>query len=381
MRVRYWGSGGVCSIMTATHIALVFHDFSTGGSERIAIRLANAWAQAGRRVTIFCGTEAGTARSLVSPLVAVRSCSPEIRRGFASRLRLGQHLGRLVAPDAPDVLFAPGNFHLPVLAVAGRIWGKDRPRLVCKLSNPVLPRSHIGGLARLAGSMVRRLIAPVDRLTAMSSGLAAEAVGVLGRNDIVCIDEPILSADALVAPRPDRMGGPPVILCVGRLEAQKDFRLAIRAFAELSPLSAARLVILGEGPDREDLLALARRLGVADRVELPGHVTDVPARMAQAHVLLMTSRYEGYPAVLIEARAAGLPVVTTACSAALREILPLPIHGDIVSSRRPGDIGAALARRLSQPTGDPLTLSAGTERFCIERIAPQYLSLFDEMAG
>ncbi len=367
--------------MTANNIALVFHDFSTGGSERIAIRLANAWAQSGRRVTIFCGTEAGKARELVSPLVTVRACSPEIPRGFGSRFRLGQRLAGLVAPEAPDILFAPGNFHLPVLAVAGRIWARNRPRLVCKLSNPVLPRSGLGVLANVAGSMVRRLIAPVDRLTAMSSGLAAEALRVLGRNDIMCIDEPILSAEGLGALRADRPGGLPVILCVGRLEGQKDFRLAIRAFAELSPLSAAKLVILGEGPDRSALLALARRLGVADRVEMLGHVANVPAHMERAHILLMTSRYEGYPAVLIEARAAGLPVVTTNCSAALPEILPLPIHGEIVTSRRASEIGAALARRLSQPPEEPAALRAGTERFCIERIAPQYLQLFDEMAG
>jgi glycosyltransferase involved in cell wall biosynthesis len=367
--------------MTANHIALIFHDFSTGGSERIAIRLANAWAQAGRRVTIFCGTEAGLARGLVSSQVVVRACSPEIRRGFGSRLRLGQRLERLVAPEAPDIVFAPGNFHLLILAVAGRTWRWKRPPLVCKLSNPILPQSRFGLLTRLAAAAVRRLIAPVDRLTAMSPGLVREAFPVLCRNNVTCIDEPILSTDALAASRPGQRSCPPVILCVGRLEAQKDFPLAIRAFAELSPLSGARLVILGEGPDKGALLALAQRLGVADRVEMPGHVGDVGHWMAQARVLLMTSRYEGYPAVLIEARAAGLPAVTTNCSAALPEILPLPLHGEIVPSRRATEIGSALARRLAQPRVDPAELRAGTERFCIERIAPQYLRLFDEVAG
>jgi glycosyltransferase involved in cell wall biosynthesis len=366
--------------MTANHIGLIFHDFSTGGSERIAIRLANAWANAGRRVTIFCGTETGTARGLVSPEVAVRACSPEIPRGIGSRLRLGKRLGQLVAPEAPDILFAPGNFHLLVLAVAGRLWGGTRPPLVCKLSNPVLPRSRFGILTFLTGVAVRRLLAPVDRLTAMSTGLAEEAFAVLGRKDVTCIDEPILSSNAFGAPHPARRDGPPVILCVGRLEAQKDFPLAIRAFAELSPIACARLIILGEGPDRRALFALAQRLGVADRIEMPGHVGDVRDWMAKARALLMTSRYEGYPAVLIEARAAGLPVVTTDCSAALPEILPLPIHGEIVPSRLPSKIGGAIARRLARPLDDRAALSAGTERFCIERIAPQYLQLFDEVA-
>src|SRR3546814_8979393 len=54
----------------ARHIAIILHDFSTGGSERIAIRLANRWVQMGRRVSLYCGTEQGQARALVGPGVA-----------------------------------------------------------------------------------------------------------------------------------------------------------------------------------------------------------------------------------------------------------------------------------------------------------------------
>lgn len=363
--------------MTANHIGLVFHDFSTGGSERIAIRLANAWAEAGRRVTIFCGTEEGKARDLVSNRVEVIACSPDIRRGPGSRLRLGLCLGKTIGSHTPDVLFGPGNFHLLVLAIAGRTRGWSRPPLICKLSNPLLPVSRFGVPAWVAGYFLRQLIAPVDRLTAMSPDLAYEAFPLLRRDDLTFIDEPILSSGLNTIARSGDHSGDPIILCIGRLERQKDVRLAIRAFAALPPETRARLVILGEGPDRAALLALARRLKVADRVDMPGHVPDVGLWLAKARMLLMTSRYEGFPAVLIEARAWGVPVVTTNCSAALRDILPLSIHGEIVQSRRPEAIGAAIRVQLDQSWPDPVTIRAGTERYRIERIAPEYLRLFD----
>lgn len=379
--MRKSGCRGVLYSMTANHIGLVFHDFSTGGSERIAIRLANAWAEAGRRVTIFCGSEAGTARDLVSDEVDVIACAPEIRRGPGSRLRLGRSLGRTIGPHMPDVIFAPGNFHLLVLAVAARTRGWSCPPLVCKLSNPLLPISRFGVLARVAGFFIRWLIAPVDRLTAMSPDLAYEAFPVLRRDDLSFIDEPILTSAMNTLTCAGDHSGTPIILCIGRLERQKDFALAIRAFAALPSTSSATLVILGEGPDRAALLTLAQRLKVADRVEMPGHVPDVGLWLAKARVLLMTSRYEGFPAVLIEARAWGVPVITTNCSAALRDILPLSIHGEIVQSRRPEAIGAAIRAQLDRPGPEPETIQAGTERYRIERIAPEYLRLFDAVAA
>src|SRR3546814_20035076 len=87
MRISDWSSDVCSSDLTnfeaqaltdfhARHIAIILHDFSTGGSERIAIRLANRWVQMGRRVSLYCGTEQGQARALVGPGVAVRCCSP-----------------------------------------------------------------------------------------------------------------------------------------------------------------------------------------------------------------------------------------------------------------------------------------------------------------
>lgn len=380
IEVRNPHADGVIHNMTAHHIALVVHDFSTGGSERIAIRLANQWAASGRRVTILCGTEVGSARGLVSPAIEVVSCKPAIHRGWGSRIRLGWKLANLLERYAPDVVFAPGNFHLMVLAVAARRVTTTRPRFVCKISNPLIDRNLPPILRNPLAWLLRPLLAPIDNMTAMSLLLAKEAQLVLPNRQLTCIDEPILdrrcNAFRSRAPRDHD----PIILCVGRLERQKDFELALRAFAELSPLGRARLVILGEGPDRQRLLDIARRLGIAARVDLPGHVSNVSEWIGRARLMLMTSRYEGFPAVLVEARALGLPVVTTDCSAALPEVISAPCHGEIVHSRAPSDIAGAIQRQLNIIPGSFEQIARGTERFQIESIAPKWLQLFDSAA-
>lgn len=127
----------------AQHIAIILHDFSTGGSERIAIRLANRWAEMGRRVTIICGTEKGAARALVGAGVAVRSCSPETVRSPWSRAQLGWRMARLVRAERPDIIFSPGNFHLIILAFLARQRFPKRPVFVSKLSNPKIGRAHV----------------------------------------------------------------------------------------------------------------------------------------------------------------------------------------------------------------------------------------------
>lgn len=367
--------------MRADHIALVLHDFSTGGSERIAIRLANDWAAKGRTVSILCGTQQGALRALVDPNVEVETCDPETVRSPWSRLQLGWRLAPLVRKHRPDVVFAPGNFHLIVLAVLARRDFIKRPAFLCKLSNPVGREGRASIFEALVDRITRTIVKPVDALIAMSPSLKKQAQPVFGDKPIAEISEPVLPDQVPVPQKHERTGEGPLILCAGRLCPQKDFTTAIRAFAQIASDPPARLMILGEGPLRVSLVREAGRLGIGDRVILPGHVADIGPYLAEADLFLMTSRYEGYPAVLTEALAAGVRVVTTRCSPAMAEIMDSPELGQVVASRDPKDIAEAISAQLALPEPHASVFFPITARHRIGASAKAYLDLFDEVGG
>jgi glycosyltransferase involved in cell wall biosynthesis len=367
--------------MTAEHIALILHDFSTGGSERIAIRLANRWAASGRRVTLLCGTEQGAARSLVSPDIRVEVCTPETPRSPWSRLQLGWRFAKLVRIHRPDVVFAPGNFHLVILASLARKRFAKRPIFASKLSNPLHRAGLRNWLETIADAAIRKAAKPVDVLVAMSPSLKNEAHFVFRGQAVSEISEPILEDISNSRRRIVQRHRAPLILCAGRLCPQKDFSTALRAFAEMPPASGARLLIVGEGPLRAKLVDEANRLGIANRVDMPGHVADIEPYLAKADLFLMTSRYEGYPAVLIEAMAAGLPIVTTNCSLAMSEIMAFPSLGRVVNSRDPAVIAAAITAQLAKPMPDIANASNIVERHRIGASSAAYLALFDRMVA
>jgi glycosyltransferase involved in cell wall biosynthesis len=366
--------------MSAHHIAIILHDFSSGGSERIAIRLANEWASQGRRVTLLCGTEQGAVRSLVARGVAVEACSPETPRSPWSRLQLGWRLATLVRKHQPDIVFAPGNFHMIVLAVLGRMHFETRPRFVCKISNPMQRAGKRSIIDDFLTRIIRFATAPIDTLIAMSPSLQAEAEPVVGAKPIAHITEPVLDNQDGSIMRAMTSRRTQHIICIGRLEPQKDFLAALRAFALLDPALRARLTILGEGFQRARLEEEIAHLGICSRVEMPGFVVDTKPWLARSDLFLMTSRYEGYPAVLIEAIAAGLPIVTTACSKAISEIVASPELGTITLSRDPGAIADAIAFQFAQPKPGIDAIAAVTARHRIGASASAYLALFDQVA-
>ena len=358
----------------ASRIAIVLHDFSGGGSERVAIRLANAWARRGRRVTILCGTETGPVRALVGPQVAVLSLCPELERGPCSRIRLGQALASHVRTTAPDLIFGPGNYHLLILCALEGVLPRDRPLIACKLSNPLV-RAGRGLFARRFFTMgVRMTTGAVDLVVAMSESLRREAQRVLRRDDVCCVPEPNLDDDwRALAP----LAGAGAILCIGRLVPQKRFDLALRAFALLPAASGARLTILGAGPEKAKLIEMAARLGVSDRVALVGHVPNPAPYLAAASLLLCSSRYEGYPAVFVEALAAGVPIVTTDCSPTVPEIMTHPSFGTVTAAT-PAALAAGMARQLARrDRPEPDAVACLAERHRLGPVADAWLALFD----
>ena len=172
----------------------------------------------------------------------------------------------------------------------------------------------------------------------------------------------------------DGASGPPVILAVGRLEPQKDFATLLDAFALLRRLKPARLIVLGEGRERERLQAKARDLGLGGEVDLPGVSLNPYPYMARAALFALSSRWEGFPNVLLEALACGCPVVSTDCLAGPREILENGMFGRLVPVGDATALAEAMAATLDAP---PLrrSLVRRAAAFRADTMAEVYLGL------
>ena len=149
------------------------------------------------------------------------------------------------------------------------------------------------------------------------------------------------------APRARHERGRPLLLSVGRLKAPKDFITLARALA-LLPESSFDALIIGDGPERPELEAELRRLGIDDRVRLAGEQSDVCGLLADADAFVLSSRSEGLPVSILEAMAAELPVVASRVGG-VSELVVDGENGFLVSPRDPQELATALARLVDDP--------------------------------
>lgn len=355
--------------MPAT-ILVVVHDLALGGTERIAVRLANAWAARGRRVTLFCGQVTGPLRALVADDVRIVEADPVVVRAPQTRRALGRSLARFLRHDPHDVIFVPGNYHWRVIPyVAGSA------RVVAQVS-AALRKPQRGPLRRrLFDRRMRRLARGAAAVVTLSDQHAAEARAMLPGQRIETIPLPALADDA--APPVPVPLGPPVVVGVGRLVPEKGFDLLVEAFARVAD-PTTRLTIVGDGPERANLATLTEARGVAERTTLAGYVADAREWLDRARVFVLPSRHEGFPAVIVEALGAGRAVVATDCTPATGIVRAA--GGAVVPIEDAAALAAALDAILAAPPPDPDAVAAYVAAFRIGSVADAYLDLFDAVS-
>lgn len=321
----------------ARHILICFHDFSRGGTERIAIGMARFWVDAGHRVTILCGTTEGGVRATVDPRVEVVELDPPIRRSPISRLLLGRAMAPMLAKIDPDIIFLPGNFHFPLVLAFAK--AKGRAKIIAKVSNPAVPGGILGVPIR---ALLRRFAHGVDGIAAMSSGLARELADIAPDISTATLYDPVYLHHDMTADLLPADDGRLHILWAGRFEPQKDAALALRVIAAINAIMSVRLTMLGDGALYDKTLRKISQMGLSDVVAAPGYVPGIDPWLRRADVFLCTSHFEGGPAVAIEALAHGVPVVSTDCSHFLHDIMTIPEAGTIVPTRNPQDLAEAV---------------------------------------
>ena len=355
-------------------IGIVLHDFTLGGTERIATRLARAWAERGARVTIFCGSGEGEMRALLGDRVQVIEARPVVRRGRGSRLRLGKAAAGHFTAHPVDVCFLPGNFHWVIAPALARIAQPVRPAIVAQVSAALTKPQRGWSKQRGFEARMRWLLRGAAAVIALSRHAGEQARAILKRPIVETIALPALADDiAPPTPAPDNL----TIVAVGRLVPEKGFDTLIDA---MQRVPGADLVIVGEGPDRTRLEARIATGGLAARVRLPGYAADPRPWLDGGRLAVLPSRFEGYPAVLIEAFAAGRPVVATDCTPATGELIDAG-NGRIVPIDDAPAMAAAIGTMLASPPPDPLALAARVRHHRIGPVADAYLALFARLVA
>jgi len=169
-------------------------------------------------------------------------------------------------------------------------------------------------------------------------------------------------------------GHPPVIVSLGRLVAAKDYDTLVRAFRVLRKEVDCRLVIFGEGRQRERLKRLGAALGVGGHFDLPGFTPNPFPFVARANLFVVSSVFEGANNALMEAMALGVPCVSTDCRSGPREILEGGRYGTLVPVRDPVALAGAMRATLRSPP-EPSCLRRGAERFDLEINVRAYLKV------
>jgi glycosyltransferase involved in cell wall biosynthesis len=402
---------------TPHHIAFFMTSLGGGGVERVVFNLAQAYIERGYRVDVVVCQVEGPYSDQVPEGVKVIGLEAGLAGWFArayilaadpqgvlallrpvllpikswKRFRYLPALIRYLRHERPHVLLS-AKTHVNLMALWAQRLARVSTRVVVSehstkgqamKADPKKKRWHW----RFLPPVVQRTYPWADAILAVSDGVADDLSLLTGvpRKRITTIYNPIvtpeLSRKAQVPLEHPWFtpGAPPVVLGAGRLRAQKDFPTLLRAFARARAVRDMRLMILGGGKDehrdaqlKAPLLALAEQLGVADDVALPGFVGNPFAYMARASVFVLSSAWEGFGNVIVEALACGCPVVSTDCPSGPAEILENGTHGPLVPVGDDVALADAILSILNTPP-DRDRLRARAGMFTVDYAAEQYL--------
>jgi glycosyltransferase involved in cell wall biosynthesis len=338
---------------TPPRIALFLRYFGGGGADLAMAYLARGFLDAGHKVDFLLSQPGGT------HIWKIPSEARIVDLGGFGNFATLKGLSKYLRQEKPQALLSALHFNNEI-AVVAKYWSGVQTRVVVCEQNTLSKRAHNEKqfLKKITPFLAKVTYPWADSVVAVSQGVAQDLSNLTGLplekfqviyNPAVTTELIEKSQEALDHPW-FAAGEPPVILGVGKLEAQKDFPTLIRSFAQVRKIQRARLIILGWGPDRnrEALEALAQELGVNEDVSLPGYVSNPYAYMARSAVFALSSQWEGLPFVLVEAMALGTPVVSTNCESGPDEVLDGGRYGQLVPVGNSQALGEAILNILSE---------------------------------
>ncbi len=354
-----------------------------GGAQYVIAKVANEMARMGHDVTIIVNQGGDRQEFEISNAVKLEIL------GASNMITAVPKLYRYMKSAEPPVIVAAmTHANLPVLVA--RLLSRASTRII--ISERHATRQWLRGRRWSRRVLYGRLISWIyplaDGVIAVSKGVKQDLLKAtdIEEDRISVVYNPSFprtagdgSQDNVLHPWL-RDKTRPVLIGAGRLEKQKDFATLLQAFALLRETHQARLLIFGEGSQREKLESLVRKLDVVDDVSLPGYIDDLYMSLSEASLFVLSSRYEGFPNILIEALASGVPIVSTDCEYGPSEVIINEQIGRLVPVGDPEKLAEAIRGVLDDPPAKEARLRRVSE-FTLSKTVNGYLSFIHQVGS
>jgi len=341
-------------------VSLLIQNIGSGGAEKVAVNIANYLAKRGKKVHLVVIEHLEGHQHFLSPQVTLINLN--CKRRWCAIIPFTKYL---LKEKPASVLAFLGV--ADIIAIIATVLVPKKPRLLISehstYSMVKLKSAELFTGENIIGKyLLKKLIAKyiyplADEIIAVSKDAAEDLENYAGyqHGRVKNIYNPVIFPELFdmgkqSVPHPwlkDTHAS--VILAVGRLSHEKNFALLIKAFAKIRTQCKAKLMIIGEGPEREALQQLINNLGINDDVALVGFQKNPYAYMSRTAALVLSSNYEGLSNVLIEALACGSPVISTDCKSGSREILADGKYGILVPVGNIDALATAMKEVLANP--------------------------------
>lgn len=346
------------------------HALVGGGAERVWALAAAGLHARGYEVSFAVDFEADQNRHLIPQSMPYHVLGP-------SHLTSTRALAKLLKTTRPQAAFAAiGACNAKLLAAQALAhW---RGSSVLSVHGRFAAESRFLGRATyLATPVTSRLSARTIAVSKDLQHYLVEHFWAAPHRTITIHNGIAMPPPELVPAGPELASRPDIVLAVGRLVPEKGFATLVRAMTRVR--QSARLIILGEGPERQTIENTVATSGLNDRVELPGYIRDPGPLYSKAKMLALASQTEAFGNVLVEALAYGIPVVATRCGGP-EEILDGGIHGALVPVDDEIALSQAIENCLEAP-GDPVAHRARAEEFSLDRALDRFEDLIGQVTS
>jgi glycosyltransferase involved in cell wall biosynthesis len=371
----------LCASSMIEKIALFMPSFAGGGTERVFLSLARGFSDRGKKVDLIVADSTGELKTQMDERVRVFDL--QSKRVSLCLPRLVNYLQK----EKPSILLS-GLTYANIIAILAKQLSHSATSIVISEHNFLSPkiRQEIGFKEKVVLFLARFYYRHPNGIVAVSAGVKNDLSSYLRvpLSRIQTISNPLdlekvetRSGDLIQHSWLDQKKAP-VILSAGRLVWQKDFTTLLSAFEIILAKMDARLIIIGEGSDRQALEKQIAAANLSAKVSLAGFQQNPYAFMRHSDVFVLSSIYEGFAMVLVEAMACEVPVISTNIPGGPTEILQFGKFGRLVPPRNPEAMAQAIIDILKNPP-DTTPAKIRAQDYSLGRVVDQYLGFFAEV--